>query len=139
MLDLSCTESLPREFRSHFPITERYVYMNHASVSPPSIDVRDAMAKMLDGVIHYADRKFPEWEESNEWARCTAARLVNARPHEIAFLRNTSEALSVLANGVTWHSGDNIVGSAVEFPANIYPWLRLCRDRQVELPPPIGT
>jgi selenocysteine lyase/cysteine desulfurase len=107
--------------------------MNHASVSPPSIEVRNGMTKMLDGVTNYADRKFHEWEQSNDWARCAAARLVNARPHEIAFLRNTSEALSVLANGVTWQSGDNIVSSAAEFPANIYPWLRLCRDRQVEL------
>lgn len=132
MLDLSRTESLPREYRSHFPITERYVYLNHASVSPPSIDVRDAMAHMLDGVTRYADRKFRDWEQSNEWARCCAARLVNAQAHEIAFVRNTSEALSVLANGVTWRPGDNVVSVAVEFPANIYPWSRLCRESQVE-------
>jgi cysteine desulfurase / selenocysteine lyase len=107
--------------------------MNHASVSPPSIEVRDAMAQMLDGVTRHACRKFPEWEQSNDWARSAAARLVNAQPREIAFLRNTSEALSVVANGVTWQPGDNIVGISVEFPANIYPWLRLARESQVEL------
>lgn len=107
--------------------------MNHASVSPPSIEVRDAMAQMLDGVTRYACAKFPEWEQSNEWTRCVAARLVNAQPREIAFLRNTSEALSIVANGVTWHPGDNVVGIAVEFPANIYPWLRISQEREVEL------
>jgi cysteine desulfurase/selenocysteine lyase len=133
LLDLSCVESLPKEYRAHFPITERYIYMNHASVSPPSIEVRDAMAQLMDGVTRHGCRKFPEWEQSNDWARSAAARLVNAQPHEIAFLRNTSEALSVVANGVTWQPGDNIVGISVEFPANIYPWLRLARESQVEL------
>jgi cysteine desulfurase/selenocysteine lyase len=133
LLDLSCTKSLPREYRDHFPITETYIYMNHASVSPPSIEVRDAMAQMLDGVTRHACAKFPEWEQSNEWTRCVAARLVNAQPREIAFLRNTSEALSIVANGVTWHPGDNVVGIAVEFPANIYPWLRISQEREVEL------
>jgi selenocysteine lyase/cysteine desulfurase len=107
--------------------------MNHASVSPPSIAVRDAMVKMLDGVTRHGCGKFSEWEQTNEWARCVAARLVNAQPHEIAFLRNTSEALSVLANGLTWRSGDNIVGISVEFPANIYPWLRVAQENQVEV------
>jgi cysteine desulfurase/selenocysteine lyase len=133
LLDLSAAESLPTEYRPHFPITERYVYLNHASVSPLSIDVRNAMVHMMDGIIHHADRNFQEWEQSNHHARCAAARLVNAQPQEIAFLRNTSEALSVLANGVTWQSGDNIVSLAMEFPANIYPWLRLVRESQVEL------
>jgi cysteine desulfurase / selenocysteine lyase len=107
--------------------------MNHASVSAPSIEVRDAMAQMLDGITSYGDRKFRDWERSNDWSRSTAARLVNAQPREIAFLRNTSEALSVVANGVVWRPGDNVVSIAVEFPANIYPWLRLVPERGVEL------
>jgi selenocysteine lyase/cysteine desulfurase len=133
LLDPSCTDSLPREYRSHFPIAERYAYLNHASVSPLSIEVRDAMSQMLTGVASHADRKFHEWEESTAWARAAAARLVNAKPHEIAFLRNTSEGLSVIANGVTWRRGDNIVSVEVEFPANIYPWLRVQQQANVEL------
>lgn len=58
-------------------------------------------------------------------ARAAAARLVNAQPHQIAFARNTSEAISVIANGMKWQAGDNIVSAAAEFPANIYPWSRL--------------
>ena len=62
-----------------------------------------------------------------------AARLVNASPEQIAFLRNTSEGLSVIANGFPWQKGDNIVTTAVEFPANIYPWMRLSSANGVEL------
>lgn len=121
------TEDLPAEYRRLFPITERYVYLNHASVSPLSTRVRNCMAVTLDGISQYADRKFEEWEHTTMLARCAAGRLVNAQPHQIAFLRNTSEALSVIANGIDWRSGDNVVSAAVEFPANIYPWLRLAK------------
>jgi selenocysteine lyase/cysteine desulfurase len=118
-------EDLAAQHRHLFPITERYVYMNHASVSPLSTRVRDAMVEMLSGVAKHADRKFEEWEQATILARCSAARLVNARPHQIAFLRNTSEALSVIANGIRWRAGDNVVSNTAEFPANVYPWSRL--------------
>ena len=116
---------LAAQYRELFPVTRRYVYLNHASVSPLSTPVHDAMVKMLDGVSQHADRKFEEWERTIMQARAAAARLVNAQPHEIAFLRNTSEAISVIANGIDWRAGDNIVSAAAEFPANIYPWGRL--------------
>jgi selenocysteine lyase/cysteine desulfurase len=116
---------LATQYRRLFPITKRYVYLNHASVSPLSTPVHDSMAAMLDGVARHGDRNFEEWERVTTAARCAAARLVNAKPHQIAFLRNTSECLSVIANGVKWEAGDNIVSTTAEFPANIYPWARL--------------
>jgi cysteine desulfurase/selenocysteine lyase len=119
------TEDLPTTCRHLFPITGRYVYLNHASVSPLSTPVRDCMNATLDGISQHADRKFEEWEHATMLARRAAARLVNAQPHQIGFLRNTSEALSVIANGIDWRVGDNVVSAAVEFPANIYPWSRL--------------
>jgi cysteine desulfurase/selenocysteine lyase len=116
---------LAAQYRRLFPVAQRYVYLNHASVSPLSTPVHDGMVNMLDGVRRHADRKFEEWERTIMEARSAAARLVNAQPHQIAFLRNTSEAISVIANGIDWHAGDNVVSAAAEFPANIYPWARL--------------
>jgi cysteine desulfurase / selenocysteine lyase len=120
------------QYRHLFPVTKRYVYLNHASVSPLSTPVCGAMRNVLDGVSEHADRKFGEWEQEISLARGAAARLVNAQPDQIAFLRNTSEAISVIANGMEWRAGDNIVSPAGEFPANVYPWARL-KDRGVEL------
>jgi cysteine desulfurase/selenocysteine lyase len=53
------------------------------------------------------------------------AGMLGARPEQIAFLRNTSDALSTVANGLDWRPGDNLVTFRNEFPSNIYPWLRL--------------
>lgn len=120
------------QYRHLFPVAQRYVYLNHASVSPFSTPVCVAMRNVLNGVSEHADRKFGEWEREISLARAAAARLVNARSYQIAFLRNTSEAISVIANGMEWRAGDNIVSPAGEFPANVYPWARL-KDRGVEL------
>ena len=50
-------------------------------------------------------------------------KLINAPSvDDIALLKNTSEALSVVAAGIRWNSGDNVVTSAEEFPSNWIPW-----------------
>jgi len=49
--------------------------------------------------------------------------LLNApAASDIARLKNTSEALSVLAYGLTWQNGDNIIITAQEFPSNRIVW-----------------
>src|ERR1041384_5948971 len=48
-------------------------------------------------------------------------------------MRNTSDALSSVANGLTWRPGDNIVTFSREFPSNIYPWLRIRDAYGIEL------
>jgi selenocysteine lyase/cysteine desulfurase len=122
-----------KEIRSLFPVTQNYIYFNHAAVSPLSTRVRDAMNWLVDDVAQHGSVHFFDWCDRFEEVRRQAARLVNAKAHEIAFMRNTSDALSAIANGIDWRAGDNVVTSKVEFPANIYPWMRLCERRGIEM------
>ncbi|MEK6321189.1 MAG: aminotransferase class V-fold PLP-dependent enzyme [Acidobacteriota bacterium] len=119
--------------RSLFPVTEEYIYMNHAAVAPLSTRVRDAMNALVEDVTRNGSVNYEAWCQTYERTRESAARLVNARAHEIAFMRNTSDALSAVANGIDWREGDNVVTSDVEFPANIYPWMRLCEERGIKM------
>ena len=119
--------------RALFPVTEEYIYMNHAAVAPLSTRVRDAMIGLVDDVTGNGSVNYEEWCQTYERTRESAARLVNARPHEIAFMRNTSDALSAVANGIDWREGDNVVTCNVEFPANVYPWMRLCEERGITM------
>lgn len=60
--------------------------------------------------------------------RKQTAMLIDARgAHEIALVANTSTGLSMLAQGLDWHEGDEVVTTAVEYPANRYPWQALER------------
>ena len=119
--------------RSLFPVTEKYIYLNHSAVCPLSTRVRDAMNALVEDVTNNGSVNYSDWLQSYEDARSSAAGLVNARAREIAFMRNTSEAISAVANGIDWREGDNVVTCNVEFPANVYPWMRLCEARGIHL------
>lgn len=113
--------------RELFPVTKGYIYMNHAAVSPLPAPVREAMERHLADVSEHGTARWKEWEEAVEGGRALAARLLGCGPDEIAFLKNTSEGIAAVANGLDWQPGDNVVLPAVEFPANVYPWLNLAR------------
>jgi cysteine desulfurase/selenocysteine lyase len=119
--------------RSLFPVTRNYIYMNHAAVSPLSTRVRDAMGWLVEDVTAHGAVHWNDWCNTYDHARTSAARLVNAQPHEIAFMRNTSDGISAIANGIDWREGDAVVTNNVEFPSNIYPWMRLEKARGVKL------
>jgi selenocysteine lyase/cysteine desulfurase len=76
--------------------------MNHAAVAPLSTRVRDEMKRQLDDVTENGTVSYAEWCRAYERTRASAAQLVGSSPHEIAFMRNTSEAISTVANGIDW-------------------------------------
>lgn len=111
--------------RELFPITNRFNYLNHAAVSPLSLPALEAVQSQLKDVHEHGSVNFRDWLSTREAARKLLADLLGARPEQIALMRNTSDALSTIANGLPWKQGDNIVTFRGEFPSNIYPWLRL--------------
>ena len=121
------------EVRALFPITERYTYLNHAAVSPLPTTTVEAVESQLRDVRENGSTNFRSWLSTKEQARGLLAGLLGARPEQVAFVRNTSDALSSVANGLTWRPGDNIVTFSREFPSNIYPWLRMRDAFDVEV------
>ncbi len=110
---------------SEFPVTGKLLYLNHAGVSP--IPARSAAAgtRILSMFRDEGAFQLRKWLEVSEEARGRFARLVGATPAEVAFVKSTSEGLSFVAAGFPWKEGDNIVTANVEFPSNVYPWMRL--------------
>jgi len=91
------------------------------------------MQVLIDDVAENGVVNIRDWLDTYEATRDSAAKLVNAHSHEIAFMRNTSEAISAVANGIDWREGDNVVTCNVEFPANVYPWLRLSNQVGIQI------
>ena len=113
------------QLRALFPITKRAVYLNHAAVSPPPIPTIEAVKSQLRDVAENGSLNYRSWIAVKEQARRLAAAMIGARAEQIAFMRNTSDGLSTVANGLQWSPGDNLVTFRNEFPSNVYPWLRL--------------
>src|SRR5688572_14901971 len=113
------------QLRALFPVTARYNYLNHAAVSAPPTPTINAIESYLADVSENGSINFKDWLATKERARRLLAGLLGARPEQVAFMRNTSDSLSTVANGLKWRDGDNLVTFRNEFPSNIYPWLRL--------------
>jgi cysteine desulfurase / selenocysteine lyase len=119
--------------RALFPITERVVYLNHAAVSPPPTPALEAITAQMADVAANGSLNYRSWVAVKERARRLAAEMIGARPEQLAFMRNTSDGLSTVANGLNWRPGENVVTFRGEFPSNIYPWLRLREAFGVEV------
>lgn len=111
--------------RALFPVTERAIYLNHAAVSPPPMPTIKAVESQLADVSQDGSINFRSWLGVKESTRQLLAGMMGARPEQVAFMRNTSDGLSTVANGLEWRAGDNLVTFRNEFPSNIYPWLRI--------------
>ncbi len=119
--------------RALFPVTERAIYLNHAAVSPPPLKTIEAIQSQLRDVSENGSVNFRDWVAVKERARQLVAGMLGARAEQVAFMRNTSDGLSTVANGLDWRPGDNLVTFRNEFPSNIYPWLRVRDAMGVEV------
>ncbi len=113
--------------RSEFPIKNRYAFFNHAAVAPLPARAADAIQQTVSRQRDRGTLDYPAWERQLAEARRNVAGLLGAEPTEVAFVKNTTSGLIIAAEGIPWREGDNVVTSAIEFPANIYPWLNLAR------------
>jgi selenocysteine lyase/cysteine desulfurase len=119
------------EARALFPICDEHIHFNHAGVSPMSVRVRAAVEHVAqvmseEGFNHEAHA------ETLGQLRSNLAGLVGVSPDLVSISRGTAHGISLLARGLDWKEGDNVVGARLEYPANLYPWMA-SRDRGVEM------
>ena len=98
--------------REEFPITRNYNFLNHAAAAPISRRAAEAARRYL---AHAESNAYIRggFFKHVERVRALGAQLINANPDEIAFVKNTSEGISFVANGLTWQSVDNVVTTNV--------------------------
>ncbi|MBT2990590.1 MAG: aminotransferase class V-fold PLP-dependent enzyme [Candidatus Thiodiazotropha sp. (ex Ctena orbiculata)] len=105
------------------------IYLNHAAVAPwPQRTVAEVVRFAQENGFSGSAR-YPDWIRHESELRMLMAQLINAASiDDIALLKSTSEGLSVVAHGIDWRAGDNIVSIAQEFPSNRIVWESLKRD-----------
>jgi cysteine desulfurase / selenocysteine lyase len=126
--------------REEFPWADETVYLNHASIGPLPERTRlalEAFNRRRATPFRLPDRDlFGTLAES----RRLVAQLLSVTPEEIGLTVNTSFGLGVLARALPLAPGDVVVVSDREFPANVYPWIRLREQGiMVELIPTTGA
>jgi selenocysteine lyase/cysteine desulfurase len=113
---------------SEFVLDQSTIYMNHAAVSPWPRRTADAVSAFARENASIGARNYGAWLETEHNLKAQLCRLINAASvDEVALLKNTSEALSVVAYGLTWLPGDNVVITDQEFPSNRIVWESLAK------------
>lgn len=113
------------KIRTKFPVTKNLIYFDHAAVAPVHAATMGRVNEYLDDVLNYGDRNYKQWFDKSEVIRKGMATFIGADQDEIAFIKNTSHGISIVANGLDLKQGENIVIPDLEFPANVYPWMSL--------------
>ncbi|VGO09681.1 O-acetylhomoserine sulfhydrylase / O-succinylhomoserine sulfhydrylase [plant metagenome] len=113
-------------FRSLFPVTAQKIYANIAYTSPLAPTVADALRHCLDDIA-YARSDKPQWLRDADGVRSQVAALIGGGARRVAFTKNTTEGLNIVAQGLDWVPGDNLVIDDLEHPTNVMPWLNLQR------------
>jgi selenocysteine lyase/cysteine desulfurase len=116
----------------HFPILKQWAFFNHAGVAPLSRAATDAL-RVYSAQAESAAYLAAGWYQEIEKLRQECAALLSCHRDEIAFVKNTSEGISIVASGIDWQFGDRIVTTNIEYPANIYPWMEVARGRGAKL------
>jgi cysteine desulfurase / selenocysteine lyase len=108
-------------FRSAFPTTKRFVYLDTARKALLPVWVEEAMSGWLRDIYENAGEGAFSMAEI-ETARAEIACTFGAPAANLALIKNTSEGMNILAKGLDIHAGENVVLSECEHENNTFPW-----------------
>lgn len=108
-------------------------FFSHCAISPLTPAGLQASKYYLeDQAAHGMTNFMGYYLESQEAFKKTFGRLLKTSTDNLAYVKNTSEALSMIANGYRFNPGDEVVSFIHEYPANHYPW-RILERKGVRL------
>lgn len=111
------------------------IFLNVSQVVMPPKRVQEAYGSFMDSYV----KCFGEGVVDTAWSivhgcRPKLAKLINAAdPHEIGFVKNTAEGMSILAAGYPLKAGDNVVIADQEHQSTLFPWINAHEQRGIGL------
>lgn len=114
------------QIRAQFPhIEENVVYFNHASIGPINKFTADVITDYIEERSRRKIKNYDRTVECDISAKMKLGKLLNANPNRISWISNVSDAFNILCYSVSWSPGDEIILNDIEFPSNVYPFLKL--------------
>ena len=122
---MTLNEILTNEELRHreFPVTRDKIFLAHAGVCPLPHRVAEAIADCArQGTL--GDQEAFMLHRLTDAQKLTA-QLLNCQSEEVALVGPTSLGLSLIAAGLNFRKGDNILIYHDDYPSNVYPWMAL--------------
>ena len=124
---------IPGDIRADFPLLSSVCYLDSAATSLSPEPVLEAMleyehtcrANSGRGVHRLAQQASQKYRDAHQKVK----KFIHADEGDLVFTRNSTEAINMVASGLPWQNGDQVVTTLLEHHSNLLPWMRL-RDRQ---------
>jgi cysteine desulfurase/selenocysteine lyase len=115
-----------------FPIKDQYLFLSHCGIAPLYSGALRAEREVAEAQCRTGALVFGRYDAILDGLRDAAAQLLKTAADNLAFVKNTSEGINLIANGYPFKAGDQVISYAHEYPANHYPW-KLQEKRGVRL------
>lgn len=111
---------MTENYRALFEFDPEIIYLNHASTGMLPRKSAEAMKEYIDALASAGEPSMDGLLAMQQEFRNQSAQLLDVQPHEIAFIRNTSDGLALALHSINWKPGDNMVVQEDAFPASLY-------------------
>lgn len=110
-----------KKLRKDFPITQKYIYLDHAAGGPIPRPVLEVIQQFQKENAEGADFHWLKWMKQRDESRQMVADFINATPEEIAFTSSTSHGMNLVAELLVGEGQVSL--NEEEFPSSTVPWL----------------
>ncbi len=118
--------------RSDFPILGDIIYLDNAATSFSPEPVIRAMVEYEHSYRANVGRgvhRFTRIASQRYWhAHEKVAGFIGGNKGVTVFTKNTTEAINMVAQGLTWKPGDRVITTILEHHSNLLPWRNLTRQ-----------
>src|SRR5262245_46421647 len=108
--------------QERFPIKDQYLFLSHCGISPLYHGAMLKEREIAEMQCRTASLVYARYDAVLDELRHAAAELMHTLPSNLAFVKNTSEGMNLVANGYPFQPGDQVITYVHEYPANYYPW-----------------
>ncbi len=117
----------PTAARACFPGTRDCVFLDAACVSLLPVQAAAALQRLTQELLtcpaRDASAQHIALDRSADQPRHEAARLIGARPEDVALIESTTQGLQAIAATVPLGPGDTVLVGATEFMGLAVPWI----------------
>ncbi|WP_136635943.1 aminotransferase class V-fold PLP-dependent enzyme [Pseudooceanicola onchidii] len=113
--------------RDVFPSSKKITYLDSGFQAPMCVPVKEKLEQFIASSFEDAGPK-SGWIDEMEETRRKLASFINASPEEIAFTKNTSEAMNIAANALGLKEGDEVLMLEGDHPNNAYAFMNLAQN-----------
>jgi selenocysteine lyase/cysteine desulfurase len=120
--------------KNAFFLSDEVCYLNNAYMSPSLKSAEEA------GIIGLQKKRFPyeigmtDFFNPTEKIREEFGKIIHTTDYKrIVIIPSVSYGMATVAQNLKISAGQNIIVAGEQFPSNIYPWMKLCKENQAHL------